>query len=153
MALEYELSLKTSFIPEEITDLIVKETNFIRSQKGKDDGDFYTLGFICWVGLISENSQDVILEKYNVKTNLSLWFRHDNDNYKEGLRNMLKAVTIILQNTDGDAAFESVSGYLNLIRKNGIIHLDSEAFFEDEEAMWRFKDIPFEYEVKDLNAN
>ena len=153
MALEFELSLQTSFTPEEITSLVIKETNFIKSQKGKDDGDFYTLGLICWVGLISENSQDVILEKYNVKTNLSLWFRHDNDNYEEGLRNIVKAVTIVLQNTDGDAVFEDVSGYTKLIRTNGNLLLNSTSFFEDEEAMWRFKDIPFEYEVKDLNMD
>jgi hypothetical protein len=153
MALEFELSLQTSFTPEEITDLVIKETNFVKSHKGKDDGDFYTLGFICWVGLIDKNSQDIILEKYNVQTNLSLWFRHDYDNYKEGLKNILKAVIIILQNTNGDAVFEDVSGYIKLIRVNGKITLCSSAFFEDEEAMWRFKDIPFEYEVKDLNID
>jgi hypothetical protein len=153
MALEFELSLQTSLNTNEVTELVLKETKFIKSKKGKDDGDFYYLGFICWVSLIDELGQNITFETHNIKTNLSLRFWHDNDNYEAGLRNILKAVTIVLQNTNGDAVFEDVSGYTKLIRTNNKILLNSSSFFEDEEAMWRFKDIPFEYEVKDLDMN
>jgi hypothetical protein len=153
MALEFELSIQTSLNANEVTELMLKETDFMRSKKGKNDGDFYGLGFICWISLIDELGQDITLETHSVKTNLSLWFWHDNDNYKEGLRNILKAVILVLQNTSGDAVFESIGGSANLLRINGRLALSPTSFFEDEEAMWRFKDIPFEYEVKDLNMD
>jgi hypothetical protein len=152
MALQFYLSLETANTPEELFNLILQKSD-IDGINRNDTGEFYATGVVGSVSFDSKNWKEMILDDFGITSNVSVWCWHRNSEYKEGLRNILKAYICILKHTTGDAVLRHDSGYINLIRKNGIIQLDSEAFFEDEEAMWRFKDVPFEYEVKDMNVN
>ena len=150
MALEFNLRLQTSFSPNEIVELIVQQKDFEKSEK---DGDFYAKGLVGWVYSMDEISQQITFEETGIKANLNIRCWHDYDEYKDGMRNILKIFIVILNNTNGDAVLEHDSGFINLLRKNNKITLNSNSFSHNGEALWRFQDIPFEYEIKEINLN
>jgi hypothetical protein len=152
MALEFYLRLQTSFSTKEIINFILEDNEFIRSSEN-DNGDFYGTGFIAWVYSMDENSKTITLEDVGIKTNLNIKCWHQNSEYEQGLRNILKIFISSLKHTSGDAVVQLEFDDIRLLRKNGKIYVNPKSFFEDEEAMWRFKDIPFDYEVRDLNIN
>jgi hypothetical protein len=152
MALEFYLRLQTSLDPKEIVNHILKDNEFIESTKS-DDGDVYGTGFITWVYLIDEDSKTITFENVGIKTNINVKCWHQNSEYEIGLRNILKIFISVLKQTNGDAVVQLEFDDIRLLRKDGKIYLNPKSFSEDEEAMWRFKDVPFEYEVKDMNVN
>jgi hypothetical protein len=152
MALEFYLRLQTSLNPKEIINHILQDNEFIRSIND-DAGDVYGTGFIAWVYVMDEDSKNITLEDVGIKTNISVKCWHQNSEYEIGLKNILKVFISILRHSNGDAVIQLEFDDIRLLRKDGKVYLNPKSFFEDEEAMWRFKDVPFEYEVKDLNMN
>lgn len=154
MAMDFYLKLKTSLEPKEIADMIVEFDGFIKDED--DEHYFRADGIYGGVIPMSETGIEVLREETGIDANLRIWFRLEasEEFYKLGLRNGLKAFMKILENTDGDAVIRLNDDDVKLIRKNGKVILNSESFFEDEEAMWRIKDVPLRnFEVKELAWN
>lgn len=147
MAIEINLRLQTSISPEEIINFIVHQEGF---EKSIGDGNFYAKGLIGWVNLIDKIVQKIIFEENGILANVNIRCWNDYENYEVGMQNILKIFLLLLKNINGDAVIEHDSGFVNLVRKNNKIIVNTEAFSDDEEALWRLKDIPFHYEVKEI---
>ena len=114
-------------------------------------GIFYGKGFIAWVYEMNENLKDLIFENVGIHTNLNIRCWHDNDFYEEGMRNILNTYMTILKHTTGDAVIQLELDDIKLLRKDGKIIVNPQSFFNDEDALWRIRDIPFpNYEIKEL---
>ncbi len=150
MALEFYLRLNTSHKPREFVDYLVKTNGFVKNEDS-DGGDFYGRGFVAWIYEVNENIKNLIFESVGIHTNLNIRCWHDNDYYEEGMRNILNLYMNVLKYTKGDALIQLELDDIKLLRKNGKIFVNPQSFFNEEDALWRFKDIPFsEYEVKEL---
>ncbi|MGI9056292.1 MAG: hypothetical protein ACR2F2_10885 [Pyrinomonadaceae bacterium] len=151
MALEFYLRLQTSLKSEEVINYILRDNEFNRSNNN-DDGDFYGNGFIAWVYPMDKDSMDIVFEEVGIQTNPNIRCWHRSSEYEEGMRNILKIFVSTLKYTNGDAVIQLEFDDIKLIRKDGKIFLDPKAFSKDEEAIWRFEDIPFNYFIKELNS-
>ncbi len=152
MALEFYLRLQTSLKPEEIVNYILQDSNFITS-KNNDDGDFYGSGFIAWVYPMDKDSIDIVSEEVGIQTNLNVRCWLQNSEYEVGMRNILRIFISTLRYTDGDAVVQLEFDDIKLLRKNEKLFLNPNSFSQDGEALWRFQDIPFKYEVEEINLN
>ena len=152
MALDFYLKLQTKLKPEEINRKILELDGFEKDEEGHR---FLAEGIVGGVFPMNKNSRQVLCEEVNINANTRIWFWLDageEDLYKRGLRNGLRAFMTVLQNTDGDAVIRLNGDDVKLIRKNGKVILNSKSFFEDEEAIWRIKDVPLSnFEVKELD--
>lgn len=150
MALEFEMSLKTLLSPEEIVDLILQLDGFKKSEK---DGDFYTNGLIGGTFLMDNIHREIVFETAGINTNLRIWCWHDYNEYESGMRNILRVFATVLQHTTGDAVIQlSSDDTIKLLRRNRKVMLNPKSFSDDNKAMWRFKDITFDYEVEEIAA-
>jgi len=154
MALDFYLKLQTTLKPEEINNKILELEGF---EKDEDDNRFSAKGIVGGIFLMDEISQEILFEEVHIKANTRVWFWLDageEELYEKGLRNGLKAFMAVLQNTNGDAVIRLNDDDVKLIRKDDRVILNSESFFEDEEAIWRIKDVPlYNFEVRKLAWN
>ena len=152
MALDFSLELETSLEPFEISKMITKLKGFYED---KDDSRyFWADGIYGGVRTLEGISQEVLEEEVGVRANRRIWYRlNTGENvYEQGQRNGLQAFMTVLQGTDGDAVIRLNGDDVKLIRKNGKVILNSKSFFDDEEAIWRIKDVPLaDFEVKELD--
>lgn len=151
MAMDFSLEIETSMKPEQVADLILNIEGF---EKDTENNSYFSAeGLSGGVRSLDEISQEVLQEEVGILANVRIWYRLDHSEYEKGMRNGLRTFTTILERTKGDAVVRLNGDDIKLLRKDGKLTLNSESFSNENNAVWRYIDIPFpEYEVKKLKT-
>jgi len=147
--MDFSLEVETSMMPQQIAELILGIKGF--QKDSNDNRYFWAEGLSGGVRLLDNISQEILREEVGIFANVRVWYRLDHSEYEKGMRNGLRAFTKVLQQTDKDAVVRLNGDDIKLLRKDGKLTLNSASFSDENDAVWRYMDIPFsDYEVKNL---